>query len=258
MSDLRFAILGSGSRGNASLVHAGDTIIMVDCGFSVKETCRRLEQIQLPPEKIDALLVTHEHGDHSQGVVRFCHRYSIPVWASRGTSRCLGSESLDVRVINVHQSFVIGDIAIQPVVVPHDAREPCQFIFRYQQCCLGVLTDVGEITPYIADAYSRCSAVLLEFNHDLDMLWSGQYAMQLKRRVSGRFGHLNNQQSAELLKLLLQGSLRFVMAVHLSESNNLRALVEQQLSDIANHFEFRYQIAVQDRVSGWCSLEQLC
>jgi len=231
---------------------------MIDCGFSIKETCRRLEQIQSPPEEIDALLVTHEHGDHSRGVMRFCRRYHIPVWASRGTSRYFENDSFEVETINVHQSFVIGDITIQPVAVPHDAREPCQYIFGHQQYSLGVLTDVGEITPHVVEAYGQCHALLLEFNHDLDMLWNGEYAVPLKRRVAGRLGHLNNQQSCDLLKSLLPGSLRFVMAAHLSESNNSEEIVEQQLSDIANDYDCQYQIASQDEVSNWCSLERLC
>ena len=256
MTDLRFAILGSGSRGNASLVHAGDTTIMVDCGFSIKETCSRLEQIDSSPEQIDAVLVTHEHGDHSRGVVRFCRRYDIPIWASRGTARCFEKEKADVEIINVHQSFDIGDVSVQPVTVPHDVREPCQFVFSYQQHCLGVLTDVGEITPHITQAYAACDAILLEFNHDLDMLWNGQYAASLKRRVAGRLGHLNNDQSCNLLKSLLPGSLRFVMAAHLSESNNTPDIVDQQLSATMNDFDCQYDIAEQDKVSDWYSLGQ--
>jgi len=258
MTDLRFATLGSGSRGNASLVHAGDTTIMIDCGFSIKETCRRLEEIKSTPEDIDALLVTHEHGDHSRGVERFCRRYNIPVWASMGTARCFDNGTIDIEVINVHQSFTIGDLLIQPVAVPHDVREPCQFILSYQKYCLGVLTDVGEITPHITEAYGQCDAMLLEFNHDLDMLWNGEYAVSLKKRVAGKLGHLNNEQSCGLIKSLLPGPLRYVMAAHLSESNNSPEIVEQQLSAAMGDFDCQYAIAVQDKVSDWYSLEQLC
>ena len=258
MTDLRFAILGSGSRGNASLVQGGETTVMIDCGFSTRETCRRLEQISFPPENVDAVLVTHEHGDHSQGVARFCRRYKIPVWASAGTARYFENESIDVSLINVHQSFTVGDLLIQPVTVPHDAREPCQFIFRYQQYCLGVLTDVGDITPHITDAYGKCDALLLEFNHDLDMLLSGEYPPSLKQRVSGRLGHLNNSQSSSLLKSLLPGPLRYVMAAHLSESNNSYEIVEQQLARVIDDYDCQFDIAAQDQVSDWVSLGQVC
>lgn len=258
MTDLRFATLGSGSRGNASLVQAGDATIMIDCGFSTKEICRRLEQVDSTPEQIDAVLVTHEHGDHSSGVARLCRRYGIPVWASCGTARGFQDEQVELRTINLHETFTIGDISIQPVTVPHDAKEPCQFIFSYRQHCLGILTDVGEITPHIVDAYGQCDVLVLEFNHDIDMLWNGDYAWPLKKRVAGRLGHLNNNQSGDLLKSLLPGSLRFVMAAHLSESNNTREIVEQQLTAVTDGHDCGYLIATQDQVSGWYSLEQLC
>lgn len=258
MTDLRFATLGSGSRGNASLVQAGDTTIMIDCGFSIKEICRRLEHIDSTPEHIDAVLVTHEHSDHSSGVARLCRRFGIPVWASSGTARRFQDEQVEVRTISLHESFAIGDIDIQPVTVPHDAKEPCQFIFNDQRHCLGILTDVGEITPHITEAYARCDALMLEFNHDLDMLWSGDYAWSLKKRVAGKLGHLNNDQSGDLLKCLLPGALRFVMAAHLSESNNTREIVEQQLTAVTEGHDCEYLIAKQDQVSGWYTLEQLC
>lgn len=258
MTELRFASLGSGSKGNASVICAGQTTLMVDCGFSIKESCRRLEQLGITPEDIDGLLVTHEHGDHSRGVARFARRYDIPIWSSRGTARCLQQEPLHYTAINLHQSFSIGDIVIQPVAVPHDAREPCQFIFGYEQSRIGLLTDVGEITPHIVESYQQCHAMLLEFNHDLDMLWNGEYSMPLKKRVAGRLGHLNNTQSVDLLRSLLPGSLRFVMAAHLSESNNTPELVERELSAIMVEAECQYDIASQHKVSEWISVGELC
>lgn len=254
MSDLRFASLGSGSKGNASLICGGETTLMVDCGFSIKESCHRLEQAGISPDKIDALLVTHEHGDHSRGVARFARRYDIPVWSSRGTGKCLEKDAMDYNTINVHQSFAIGDISIQPVAVPHDAREPCQFVFSYRKHSFGLLTDVGEITPHIIDCYQQCHAMFLEFNHDLDMLWNGEYSMPLKKRVASRLGHLNNGQSCELLQTLMPGELRFVMAAHLSESNNTMQLVEGELARVMDGNDCQYRIASQDTVSEWISL----
>ena len=257
MNDLRFATLGSGSKGNASLVCSAQTILMVDCGFSIKESCLRLNQLGIEPEAINAILVTHEHGDHSRGVARFARRYGIPVWSSRGTGKSLADDLEMHEIINVHQSFVIGDITIQPVAVPHDAREPCQFIFACDDYRLGLLTDVGEITPHIVDCYRQCHAIMLEFNHDLNMLWSGDYPESLKRRVAGRLGHLNNEQSSELLRLILPGELRFIVAAHLSESNNLAELVAQQLDAVLNDADCRYSIAAQHTVSDWYSLRAL-
>ena len=257
MNDLRFATLGSGSKGNASLVRSAQTTLMVDCGFSIKESCSRLEQLGIKADEIDAILVTHEHGDHSRGVARFARRYNIPVWSSKGTAKSFADDLQTHEAINVHQPFRIGDIDIQPVAVPHDAREPCQFIFTSADYCLGLLTDVGEITPHIVQSYGQCHAIMLEFNHDLNMLWSGGYPEALKRRVAGRLGHLNNEQSADLLKAILPGALRFVVAAHLSESNNLTDLVAQQLSSVLHGSDCQYSIAAQHKVSDWYSLETL-
>lgn len=252
MEELHFATLGSGSKGNASLVRSGNTLLMVDCGFSIKESCRRLQGLGVEPEDITAMLVTHEHGDHSRGAARFARRFNIPVWCSRGTANCLHEEMLDLQMINLQHSFEIGSLSIRPVIVPHDAREPCQFVFSNGISSFGLLTDVGEITPHITDSYRHCQALMLEFNHDLDMLWNGTYSLPLKKRVSGRLGHLNNAQSAELLKILLSsGSLRFVLAAHLSESNNTPALVEEHLTALTDGMTCRYDIAMQGAVSNW-------
>lgn len=231
---------------------------MLDCGFSTREICRRIEHLHISPEHINAVLVTHEHGDHSRGVARFARRYDVPVWCSKGTSLVFEQEDMDCRTINLHQSWTIGDIHVTPVAVPHDAREPCQFIFTHHDQTLGVLTDVGEITPYIRKSYQPCNAMLLEFNHDLDMLWDGDYAPALKKRVAGRLGHLNNTQSMELLESMKSGPLRFVLAAHLSESNNCAELVSDQLSQALGQYDCDYAIAKQDQVSDWFSVGELC
>ena len=142
---MRFASLGSGSRGNATLVEAGATLLMLDCGFSVRETERRLSVLGCAPERISALLVTHEHGDHLRGVAPLARKYRIPVWLTHGTWQMMRDCALpDVRYCNGHQSFGIGDLRVEPFTVPHDAREPCQFCFSASGRRLGVLTDTGR------------------------------------------------------------------------------------------------------------------
>ena len=218
---MRFASLGSGSRGNATLIEAGDTLIMVDCGFSVSETQRRLRRLGREPEQIAAILVTHEHSDHVSGVARLARRFGIGVWATPGTLAASARQGLaEAGLFNVHESFVIGDIEITPVAVPHDAREPSQFVFGDGARRVGLLTDAGSVTPHIERCFSGCDALIVECNHDAGMLAAGQYPPALKARVGGPLGHLSNDQAAALLTTLAHDRLQHLVAAHLSEKNN--------------------------------------
>ncbi len=218
---MRFASLGSGSHGNATLVEAGATRLMIDCGFSCKETEKRLQQLEVAPDSIDAILVTHEHSDHISGVARYSRRYGTPVWMTPGTEAVhQGGEVAELNLFNSHRSFRIGDMDIQPFPVPHDAREPCQFVFSDGQHRLGLLTDTGSITRHMVEALEGVDALILEFNHDPGMLADGPYPPGLKARVGGDFGHLSNRQAADLLGRLDLGRLKLLVAAHLSEKNN--------------------------------------
>jgi len=233
-------------------------MLLVDCGFSIKETCRRLESADVDPQDIDAILVTHEHGDHIRGVAPFARRYKLPVRASRGTAHYFQDENIDIELINVHRPFQIKDIQVEPIPVPHDAREPCQFVFRAGERNLGLLTDVGSITPHIVQSYTACNAILLEFNHDAAMLANSEYPASVKHRIAGHLGHLSNHQSGEFLDQLLPGALRFVVAGHLSESNNSRSEVRAKLDQIVNGHPCRFDVAFQDQATDWYSLEDVC
>ena len=218
---MRFASLGSGSKGNATLVQAGDVLVMVDCGFSLRETERRLQRLNLAASQLSAILVTHEHSDHCACVARLSKRYDIPVYLTHGTAasgRCDGAAEL--RCFNSDESFHIGEVHVQAVRVPHDAAEPCQYRLEWQQRHLGILTDLGCITPHVIASYSDCQSMVLEFNHDAQMLLDGPYPPQLKRRVGGDWGHLNNQQAAELLARLVESGLNNLVVAHISENNN--------------------------------------
>lgn len=231
---MEFASLGSGSKGNATLVRQGETLLMIDCGFSLRETTRRMARLGLSPDQLHAVLVTHEHSDHCAGVSRLSAKHQIPVYLTHGTKgsgRCDGSH--DLRGFDCDDEFSIGEIAVRTIAVPHDAAEPCQFRLSAEGRCLGILTDLGCVTPHVVSSYEGCHSLLLEFNHDLDMLMKGDYPPQLKRRVSGDWGHLNNEQAADLLRQLdCASELTHLVVAHISEKNNSRARAEQALAAV--------------------------
>jgi len=227
---MKFASLGSGSKGNATLVQAEDTLLMIDCGFSLRETTRRLDILGLVPKQLTAILVTHEHSDHCSGVSALSRKYNIPVYMTHGTrvsGRCDNCHS--PQHVDLHEGFRIGCIDVTPVAVPHDAREPCQYRFCFEGSSLGVLTDLGSITPHVVESYRGCDGLVLEFNHDRQMLQEGVYPHHLKRRVGGDWGHLNNTQAAQLLAKINPEGIRHLVVAHISENNNERQYAERAL-----------------------------
>lgn len=231
---MRFSLLGSGSKGNGLLVEQGDTCVLLDCGFTLRETEQRLARLGKTAAQLKAILVSHEHQDHLGGVGPLARKYGIPVWLSRGSLRAAGhrlGRLPEHRLFNSHTDFAIDDLQIHPFPVPHDAREPCQFVFGNGQHRLGVLTDTGSITPHITQQLDACDALVLESNHDTQMLREGPYPPSLQARVAGGQGHLSNIQAAELLTRLDCSSLQHLVAAHLSEKNNRRELVSAALSE---------------------------
>ncbi len=249
---LRFAYLGSGSRGNGLLVEAGQTRVLVDCGFTVAEAERRLANLGCDPAELNAVLVTHEHGDHIGGVARLARKYDLTVWMTPGTrasGRCKGCAS--VGVFSAHESFVIADLEIQPFPVPHDAREPAQFVFSDGSRRLGLLTDTGASTPHIEACLSGVDGLLLECNHDAGMLAAGRYSPQLKRRVAGRMGHLSNTQAAGLLTRIDASRLQHLVAAHLSQENNTPERAATALAEALGCSSSWVAIADQDEGLDW-------
>lgn len=231
---MRFALLGSGSKGNASLVEHGGTRLLIDCGFSVKELERRMQRLGVEADTIDAILVTHEHNDHIAGVGAFARKYGKPVWLTAGTAKGAGGRLglLPQRqLLNCHTDFAVGDLLISPFPVPHDAREPCQFVFSDGDKRLGLLTDLGRSTQHIEQQLSACDALILESNHDSEMLRNGPYPPRLQARVGGELGHLSNEQAATVLRRIDCSSLQHMVAAHLSEKNNQPALAVNVLSE---------------------------
>jgi len=249
---VRFASLGSGSRGNGTLIEADGTCVLVDCGFSVRETERRLLRLGTTPEALTAILVTHEHGDHLRGVAALSRKYRLPVWMTAGThAACAGDPPPRVELFHSHEAFPLDGLEVRPFPVPHDAREPCQFIFGDGARTVGLLTDTGRPTPHIISMLTGCDALLLECNHDPDLLAASRYPPSVRRRVAGPFGHLSNRQSADLLAELCHGSLQHVAALHLSEENNTPALARAGLARVLGCAEEEVAVADQRAGLGW-------
>lgn len=218
---IRFAMLGSGSKGNATLVEAGGVRLLVDCGFAVKEVESRCARLGFDVASLDAILVTHEHSDHLGGVARLARAYELPVYLSRGTYAAWADREVpEASYISPHEAFHIGALTIRPFPVPHDAREPCHFAFEHGGRKLGVVSDLGGITPHVRYVLKDCDALLLETNHDVDMLANGPYPPRLKQRVGGGLGHLSNAQAAGLLASVQRERLQHLVLTHLSEKNN--------------------------------------
>lgn len=254
---MRFALLGSGSEGNSLVVQVGNTLVLLDCGFSLSETVARLARLDLVPESLSGIVVTHEHGDHIGGVARLARKFSLPVFLTHGTRRSQNSAFADlpfVTEISAHLPFSIGEVHVQPYPVPHDAAEPVQYVFGDGAKRLGVLTDVGCSTPHIEAMLSGCDALVLECNHDTGLLANGDYPYSLKQRVGGRFGHLNNRDAAALLSRLDNSRLQHIVAAHLSHKNNTRALAVSALSNALAWAAERVVVATQDGGMQWCEI----
>ena len=254
---IRFASLGSGSKGNALLVQSGRTRLLVDCGFGPRILRQRLSRLGVVPEQLDAVFVTHEHSDHVGGLAALAGRHSLPVFMSAGTYRALRRRGIalpDVRTLADGQAQVLDDVEVQPYAVPHDADEPLQYVIRGHGRALGVLTDAGHVTDAMARTLAQCDGLAIEFNHDAQLLDAGPYPAWLKRRIAGPHGHLDNAAAAGLLARLDPARLRVVLAAHLSETNNCPARVAALLRAGVGAAGVAWQIASQQGGSDWMRL----
>jgi phosphoribosyl 1,2-cyclic phosphodiesterase len=250
---LRFASLGSGSSGNGLVVECGKSRVLMDCGFSITETRERLARLGLAPSDLAGIVVTHEHDDHLGGVAAFAKKYAIPVHLTRGTAMWLPDDfpAVLVRYIDSHSPFAVDALLVEPFPVPHDAREPVQYAFSDGAARLGVVTDLGCVTQHVVDRLSGCHALVIECNHDLDMLMAGPYPFGLKQRVSGRFGHLSNAAAGDLVAALDRSKLRHIIAAHLSQQNNRAELARRALACAVGCEEDWVGIATQDQGFAW-------
>jgi phosphoribosyl 1,2-cyclic phosphodiesterase len=253
---MRFASLGSGSKGNSTVVESDTACVMVDCGFGLRNACTRLERIGKSPEDLTAIIVTHEHSDHWKGIGALSAKYNIPVYLSAGSLKAKEIQSGEAlfNCIDSHKDFYVGDICIKPVPVPHDAREPIQYILSNGKVQLGILTDLGHFTPHVVSSYSKCDALLLECNYDEDMLLDGPYPRFLKDRVSGMYGHLSNRQAADLLLALDLSRLKTLVIGHISAKNNDVSLIKAAIEPLCGE-DIVLSFADQESGSPWMEIK---
>ena len=252
---VRFASLGSGSKGNSTIIDDGETRLLIDLGFTVKDSVRRLARLEIDPASVDAILVTHEHADHCHGVASFARKFDTPVYLTYGTYQPDSMGQLPgLHCFNCHQPFQLGSFRVAPVAVPHDAKEPCQYVLSSGAATIGVLTDLGHITPHVREAYRDCDALLLECNHDLDMLREGPYPWPLKQRVGGDYGHLNNEQAAGLLESLNLQRLQTLVISHVSEQNNQPELALAAIRGYLENWPGNLVMASQDEGIDWTEI----
>lgn len=244
---MRVLVLASGSGGNATVVEANGARVLVDCGISYRQLRARLAPFALEPGDVQAVLLTHEHIDHVRGLEVFCKRHQVPVLASDGTRRALAGRVAVEPVVCSGRELVHDGLAIAPVATSHDAAEPVGFVFSHGGARVGFVTDTGVMTTLLVERLARCAVLLIETNHDLDMLRLGPYPWPLKQRIRSRTGHLSNCQTRDALGQLAGPALECVVAMHLSQENNTPELVRCELDRILAGSPVRCAIASQDQ-----------
>ena len=250
---MKFSVLASGSGGNAYYIEAEETKILIDAGLSAREIIRRLQMVGARPETLNALVITHEHTDHIRGAGPLARRLDIPVYINaqtwRKAARVLGNIS---QVISFHpgQSISINDLIIETFTKSHDAVDPIGLIISLNGLRLGLITDLGRSTRLVEDRLRYCQGLIIEFNHDKDMLDQGPYPLQLKQRIKGPEGHLSNQEAGQLLGILAHEDLRCVVLAHLSQENNSPDLAYDEAQSVLNECgvkQTRIYVSNQDR-----------
>ncbi|MBI1729888.1 MBL fold metallo-hydrolase [Candidatus Acetothermia bacterium] len=227
---MKVCLLASGSSGNCTYVTAGETGVLIDAGIPLSRISEELSEIGSDLSTINAILVSHEHTDHTKELIRVAYRTECPVYLSRRTANKM-PELLQYHLIpktfQIQECFQIGDLTIEPFPVFHDAVEPCGFLITGPSHChedkvsFGIATDLGAVTPPLIETLKRCHALALESNHDVEMLMNGHYPWDLKQRIRSPIGHLSNNEAAKLLLQLVEhGNLQKAVLAHISQHNN--------------------------------------
>jgi len=227
---MRFCVLGSGSKGNSTYIETGSTRILIDAGFSGKEVERRLHAIDVDVASLSAILITHEHTDHIRGVSPISRRYGVPVFANAatfGAADAVFPALAGFREFSTGTSFSFQDVHIHPFSISHDAADPVGYIISDGTCSLGYCTDTGSVSRLMRHRLAGCHALVLESNHDPEMLRNGPYPLYLQQRVRSKTGHLANGEAADFLQDLMHEGLEHVVLAHISEKNNTPELVRR-------------------------------
>lgn len=227
---MRFCVLGSGSKGNATYVESGRTRILIDAGFSGKEIQRRLQEIDVDAASLSAIIITHEHTDHIRGVSPLCRKYKITVFGNDATLQGAGkafASIADVRTFSNGTAFAFQDILVHPYSISHDAADPVGFVVSNERCSIGYCTDTGIVSRLMRHRLADCNALVLESNHDPEMLRNGPYPLYLQQRVRSKTGHLANGEAADFLREIMHDGLEHVVLAHISEKNNTPELARE-------------------------------
>lgn len=253
---LRIASLGSGSGGNSTLICSATTTLLLDCGFTLKETSARCLALGITPAHIDGILLSHEHSDHVKGLGPIARKLGVPIWSTYGTYHAMRDRKFDgVSVISAHQPFTIGNIDIDPFPTPHDAAESCQYVFRHGGSSFACVTDLGAVTPHVIDKISSCDALLVESNYDDQMLREGPYPPSLQSRIRSNYGHLGNKQAGKLLSDIDHAGLQTILLGHLSEKNNSPEHAYRTVSEYIDRTD-RITVLDQHKESAWFELDK--
>jgi len=264
---MRLIVLGSGSSGNVLYIESGATSVLVDCGLSGKETARRMTDLGLDPTKLSGVVITHEHTDHMKGTRVLCSTAEVPVYMSEATRvECKFSDDGEKipwgQTIASSEPFAIGSLNFYPFSIPHDGVDTFAFTVESAGIKVGAVTDLGYISQLVAEQLRGCTLVLIESNHDRDMLKVGPYPWSVKQRIASNVGHLSNDETARWIRHDFDGQAEYLVLAHLSRHCNhpeLARLAALQALDYHGSLFFpraedRVRIALPDRVSEWFEL----
>ena len=257
------AVLASGSRGNCTIISSSSTRILIDAGVSCRETFKRLKSIGEEPRTLSAILITHEHNDHVYGLLTLARRLAVPIFMTGATHQAWltvmrddageAPELAKLEVFSAGKGFQVGDMAVTPFTIPHDAADPVGFTFRAEGIKVAVATDLGYLPPNVCDHLRGCDILVLESNHDTEMLRGGPYPWSVKQRVMSRVGHLSNEDLADFFSSDYDGCASYVVLAHLSEQNNhpelARRAAEKALGPRRTLLQNRVMLATQSEAT---------
>lgn len=238
---MRISVLSSGSKANCTYVECGNTRLLIDCGLSGREVTRRLEELGVDAATLTAVLITHEHCDHLRGVATVSRRYRLPVYVNKATSRFL-KPLFGVELFQTGEEFSVGELKVSPFSIVHDASDPVGFVLEGRGIRVAQATDLGKVTPVVEYALTNVNALILESNHDKELLHNCSYPWELKQRIASTHGHLSNEEASSLLVTLSHMDLKHVVLGHLSENSNTP---EHALRAVRDNFEESHPFSLQ-------------